>query len=591
METDQLIVIAVLAGALVLFSVDYWRYDVVAVLALMVLAITGIVPADEAFSGFGHAAVVTVAAVLILSAALEASGVVDRITSHLTTVATRPLTIVAALCVTVAALSSVMNNVGALVLMLPVAVQVATRHGISTSLVLMPLGFASILGGLTTLIGTPPNIIVSTYRQEAMGSPYELFDFAPVGLLVVAAGVAVLVFFARMLVKDRGGTRVEDALEQISAYISEVTIPTESPFVGKTIRDIEELGGGSCSILALVRGDQRRFAPPRYRALMADDVLVIEADPETLQAVIDEPGIELTGERRLDAKQLISDDITLVEVVVKSGSLLERRTAAQLSLHSRFGVNLLAVSHQGRKLTTRLGRTRFKAGDVLLLQGDAEAIPDVLYRLGCLPIRERQFRGRRSSTLLPAIVFGLALVVSALGLLEVQIALVSAVLIIVLTRQLRVREAYERVDWSIIVLLGAMVPVGRSLETTGVTTLFAQWILETSLEAGPGLIVALLLVVSMAVSNVVNNAATAILMAPIALSLADSLGRGPDGFLMAVAIGSSCAFLTPIGHQSNLLVMGPGGYRFGDYWRLGLPLSVVSLMVAAVGILLVWPVD
>jgi len=588
-EADQLIVVSVLVGALILFSVDFWRYDVVAVLALMVLAVTGIVPADEVFSGFGHAAVVTVAAVLILSAALETSGVVDRIAAHLTAIATRPLSIVAALSVTVAAFSSVMNNVGALVLMLPVAIQVATRHGISPSVVLMPLGFASILGGMTTLVGTPPNIIVSTYRRDATGSPYEIFDFAPVGLLVVVAGVILLVLLGRILVKDRGAAKVEDALEQISAYMTEVTIPAESPYVGKTIRDIEELGGGNCSILAMVRGDQRRFAPPRYRSLMVGDVLVVEADPETLQAVIDAPGIELTGERQLDAKQLISDDITLTEVVVKSGSLLERRTAAQLSLHSRFGVNLLAVSHQGRKMTTRLGRVRFKAGDVLLLQGDAEAMPDVLYRLGCLPIRERQFRGRRSPALFPAVVFGLGLAVSALGLLEVQIALVSAALIVVLTRHLRVREAYERVDWSIIVLLGAMVPVGQSLESTGVTSLIAQWILETASGAGPALIVALLLLVSMAVSNVVNNAATAILMAPIALSLAESLGYGVDAFLMAVAIGSSCAFLTPIGHQSNLLVMGPGGYRFGDYWRLGLPLSVAVLVVAVPTILLVWP--
>lgn len=591
MEADQLIVIAVLVGALILFSVDVWRYDVVAVLALMILAVTGIVPAEAAFSGFGHSAVVTVAAVLILSAALEASGFVDRIAAQITAAATRPLTIVAALCVTVAAFSSVMNNVGALVLMLPVAIQVATRHGLSPSLVLMPLGFASILGGLTTLIGTPPNIIVSSYREEATGTPFAIFDFAPVGLLVVAIGVVVLVALSRFLVRERGGSRVEDALDQIKAYISEVTIPEDSPFVGRSVRDIEDLGGGDCAILALVRGSQKRFAPPRYRSLMAGDVLVIEADPETLQAVIDEPGIELTGERQLDTKQLIAEDITLIEVVVKSGSLLERRTAAQLSLHSRFGVNLLAVSHQGSKLTTRLGRVRLKAGDVLLLQGDAEAMPEILHRLGCLPIRERQFRGRRSTSLLPAVVFGVGLAVSALGLLEVQVALVSAALIVVLTRRLRVREAYEHLDWSIIVLLGAMVPVGHSLETTGLTGELAQLILNTALGAGPATIVILLLVASLAISNVVNNAATAILMAPIALSLADSLGGGADAFLMAVAIGSSCAFLTPIGHQSNLLVMGPGGYRFGDYWRLGLPLSLAALAVAAVGILFVWPVE
>ena len=591
MAADQLIVVAVLAGALILFSLDYWRYDVVAVLALMVLAVAGIVPADQVFAGFGHAAVVTVAAVLILSAALEASGFVDWIAAQLTAVASRPVGIVAALSVTVAAFSSVMNNVGALVMMLPVALQVASRNGIAPAAVLMPLGFASILGGMTTLIGTPPNIIVSSYRRDATGAAFEIFDFAPVGLMVVAAGVIVLVFLGRTLVRDRGSHKVEDALEQISGYISEVTIPADSPYVGKAVRDIEELGGGNCSILAMIRGEQRRFAPPRYRTLMADDVLVIEAEPDTLQAVIDADGIELTGERQLDASQLISDDITLTEVVIKSGSLLERRTAAQLSLHSRFGVNLLAVSHQGRKLTTRLGLVCLKAGDVLLLQGDAEAMPDVLHRLGCLPIRERQFRGRRSPTFLPALVFALALAVSAMGLLEIQIALVAAVLVVVLTRRLRVREAYERVDWSIIVLLGAMVPVGQSLETTGVTSLIADWILETALGAGPALIVGLLLVLSMAVSNVVNNAATAILMAPIALSLAASLGVGADAFLMAVAVGSSCAFLTPIGHQSNLLVMGPGGYRFGDYWRLGLPVSIAVILVAIPMILLVWPVS
>ena len=591
MSFEQIIVVLVLLGALVFFAWDRWRYDVVAVVALMVLAFVGIVPASEAFSGFSHPAVITVAAMLVLSRSLETSGIVDLIAHNLASIGERPILILIALTSIVAVLSAFMNNVGALVLMLPIAIQISSRNNVSPSLVLMPLGFASIMGGLMTLIGTPPNIIISSYRATATGQPFGLFDFAPVGIAVVLAGLVVLALLSRPLIKQRGSRRVEDALSQLDPYITEVSIPEDSAFVGARLSEFEDLSHGDCAVVALIRGDQQTLAPRRHRILHAGDFLVLETDPETLQAIIDNPGVELAGERHIPTEELISSEITLTEAVVLPGSLLEQRTAAGIQLHARHSLNLLAISRQGSNFARRIGHVPFKTGDVLLFQGNSEAMPEALSHLGCLPVSDNRLRVERRLALVPLIMFVAALGFSAMGLVAIQISLVAAAALIVLSGHLSLRDVYDSIDWTVIVLLGAMVPVGKSLESTGLTTIIADGLIHAAQGADPFVIVPLLLVSALAISNIVNNAATAILMAPIAVSLGQTLQTGTDAFLMAVAIGSSCAFMTPIGHQSNLLVMGPGGYRFGDYWRLGLPLSIVVVLVAVPMIALIWPLQ
>jgi di/tricarboxylate transporter len=586
----QAIVFGVLALALVLFVWGRWRYDVVSLMALLVVTVTGIVPGAEAFAGFGHPAVVTVAAVLVVGRGLQNSGVVDNIARLLSVVADHLTLQVSILTALVATCSAFMNNVGALALFLPVAMRMARKNDLSPSLFLMPIAFGSLLGGLVTLIGTPPNIIIATFRAQTAPEPFRMFEFAPVGVGVAVAGILFITLIGWRLLPQRKGQASREEMFRVEDYIAEVRVSEGSKTAGKTLRDLETGTDADVVVVGLVRGEHRLPAPSGFETLRAGDILIVEADSETLKALVDAAGLELVGGKDLGEEALKSDEVSVVEAVVVPDSLIEGRTARNLYLRSRYGLNLLAVARQGQRVRERLGGIRFRAGDVLLLQGGAEALPETLSTLGCLPLAERGLRlGQPRRVLLSTAIFGSALVGSATGVLPVQIAFVVAAVLMVVTGLLSLREAYDAIDWPVVVLLGAMIPVGLALETTGGATLIANGILQMAHQVPPTAVVAIVLVGAMSLSNVVNNAAAAVLMAPIAIGVARGLGTSADAFLMAVAVGASCAFLTPIGHQSNTLVLGPGGYRFGDYWRMGLPLSVVVTAVAIPLILWFWP--
>ncbi len=354
--------------------------------------------------------------------------------------------------------------------------------------------------------------------------------------------------------------------------------------VGKSVRDIE--AETEATIVGFTRGEEQFLAPPSLITLRTDDVIIVRADPDALKKLVD-AGLKLAGSEERVSK---SNKISVLEAVVKPNAPIEGRTASSLNLHRVYGVSLLAVSRQGERLTERLERIRFKAGDVLLLQGEGEALQNMPSILGCLPLAERGLRiGQPRRILFSVGIFGSAIGAISMGMLPASMALVGAAVIMVLMGILSLREAYESIDWPVVVLLGAMIPVGQALESTGGARLIAEKLLGVGSQMPPVATLAIVLVVTMFLTDLLNNAATAVLMAPIALNIARGLGAAVDPFLMAVAVGASCAFLTPIGHPSNTLVMGPGGYKFGDYWRLGLPLKVIVAAIAIQLILWFWP--
>lgn len=595
MTTAQFTAFGIIIASLVFFAWGRWRYDVVAMAALVISVICGIVPSEDAFSGFSDPAVITVAAVLILSQALQRSGAINVLAGSIGRLPNNSIVQIGALTLTVAVLSAFMNNVGALALMLPVAIRAAQSSDIPPSRVLMPIAFGSLLGGLATLIGTPPNIIISSYRAEVMGKSFGegggfgMFDFAPVGAAAALAGIIFIVVIGYRLIPHReGGDTALDDLMQIDEYVTELAVPAGSALIGKPVRELVVMADGDISVVALLRGSEKELAPPWYTRMQAGDHLMIEGGTEAIAITVEQSGFELLADRELGSVSLSSEEVIVLEAVVNPGSRLEGRTAGGLRINSRYGVNILAVARQGKPIRDRIGHIRFQAGDVVLIQGAAQLIYESLSSLGCLPLASREITMGQNRSFLPLAIFAAAIASAVFGLVRIDVAFVAAVVVLVTTRLFPLREMYESVEWPIIVLLGAFLPVGAALNSTGATALIADGIISLAGDMPLWVMLITIMTISAVLSAVINNAATAVLMAPIAVSVANIAGVNFDPFLMAVAIGSSSAFLTPIGHQSNLLVMGPGGYKFGDYWRMGLPLTIVTFAVAAPMLILIW---
>ncbi len=588
----EYLVFGILIATLALFIWGKWRYDVVALMALMATTVTGAIPYTHVFSGFSNPAVITVAAIMVITQAISQSGIVNYAVKRLAPATKRDFWVHAAMLTSIAAvLSAFMNNVGALGLVMPVAIQLALRSNRSPSLILMPIAFGSILGGMTTLIGTPPNIIISTFRQETVGTPFNMFSFFPVGATAAVAGIIFIVFFGwRLIPRARIKQKKAEDIFKIKDYVTEVRVSADSPLIEKTIGDFWKMLSRESLILGLVRGIRKRLNPPFTEVLREGDILIIEASSKELEQIVLEARLELVGTESFSADVLRSQDVSLVEAVVVPGSKVEGATPQRMRLRSRYGINLLAIAREGTPFRQRLKDVRLSAGDVLLLQGKADTLVETTADIGFLPLAERGVQlGIPRRVIFPVAVLFAALLVSVLHILPIQIAFFGAVLVMVLFNVMPIRRVYESIDWSIIILLAAMIPVGGALETTGGTNLIAGVIASVSLHLDPIFILGLVMVITMTLSDVMNNAATAVVMGPIAASLAQSLGYNIDPFLMAVAVGASCAFLTPIGHQNNTLVMGPGGYHFGDYWRMGLPLEIIILVVSLPVIMYVWP--
>ncbi len=590
MTIEQMTVFSIIAATMAMFLWGRIRYDVIAIMALLAGVYSGVVPAMSAFMGFAHPAVITVAAVLIISRSLQNSGLVDHLARMLAPTRRSTTMQVAASSALGALLSSFMNNVGALALMLPVTLRNAVKARRSPSLVLMPLSFATLLGGMVTLIGTPPNIVISTFRQDLMGEPFAMFDFAPAGLAVCIGGIIYLSFIGWRLLPERIAPRKAASLTGVERYSFETGLPEESPLVGTRVSELEAACENEVTVLAIIRNGMRRLAPAGSERFRPGDMLIIEGDPVVINPLADGRRLMKLGTPEAGNDRLRSDDVQIVEAVVMPDSVLEGRNMRAVRMHARYGVNLLAVSREGKSPIARLKNIRFRTGDVLLMQGEAEQMEVALKYLGCMVLANRGLQPLRGGTRawLPALIFAAAIAVAALGLVPVPIAFVSACLALVLTSCISVNEIYTGIEWPVLILLGAMIPVGQALDASGGTALIAGFIVDAADGLPVWAVLALLMLTSMWISDIIPNATTAILMAPIGARVADGLDANPDAFLMAVAVGAAAPFLTPIGHQSNTLVMGPGGYHFTDYARMGFVMELLVIVLAVPAIWFWW---
>ncbi|MFN2379561.1 MAG: SLC13 family permease [Bacteroidales bacterium] len=587
---DHNIVFGVLILTLLLFAWGRIRHDIVALIALIILVIAGIIDPSRAFTGFGHPAVITVAAVLVIGKALEFSGLIDVIGKWVLRLGSNLLLQIITLSLIVAVASTFMNNVGALAIMMPVAIHLARKSGHPPSYILMPIAFASLLGGMTTLIGTPPNIIIATFRTDEAGEPFGMFAFTPVGVVIAIAGIAFISLVGWRLLPKRTAQKSESEIFDIDDYISEVEVVKNSDIKGKSLMEITSVSKADVQILGMVRNDKRIHAPGPEEIVELKDIIIIESDAAELKTFIKDTGVKLIGDKKFRKDAKGSDRIAISEAVVMAGSPLIGETAASLRMRSRFGINLLAVARRERKIHKRLDHVEFRTGDVLLLQGREHALSDTIISIGSLPLARRGLRlGYKTKIPLALGIFAASIILIVTGLVPVQVAFVMAATAMILARILPLKELYTSIDWPVIVLLGAMIPVGTALETSGGAARISALIIDLQTLLPPWALLTVVLVITMFLSDIINNAATVVLMAPVAVGIATGLGFSSDPFLMAVAIGGSCAFLTPIGHQSNTLVMGPGGYKFTDYWRMGLPLEILIVAIAIPMILWVWP--
>ncbi|MFP4079909.1 MAG: SLC13 family permease [Ectothiorhodospira sp.] len=634
MTPDQILILTILLTSIGMFLWGRWRHDMVAVGALLACVLSGLVVPTEAFGGFGHPAVITVACVLVLSRGLQLSGAVDVLSRAVLPTRAGPTLSIAALVGLAAVLSGFMNNVGALALLMPVAVQLADRLDLTPGRVLMPLAFGSILGGTTTLIGTPPNLIVSGFRAERDGlDGFGMFDFTGVALPLALVGVLFIVLIGWRLVprREQPGASGFDT----GAYTTEARVPEGSKAADMRLHEIESvLDEADAQIIGLIRNEVKMTAPSGGRLVKAGDILVIEAEVEALSSVLGTLGLELeeaapNGEPEEDHGKASrdtprekdqaktpkrsagddsrpgegedqeegsdqpaerSDDIVLVELVVRPASPLEGRSARDILLRSRYGLNLLAISRDGARTKARLRTLKIRPGDLLLMQGPSDTITEFASDFGCVPLAERELRipDKRKAIAATGIML-VAVAVAALGLLPAAVTFAAGVLASMALRTVPPRSVYASVDWPVIVLLASLLPVAGAMQSTGAADLIARFLLDHLAQGNAILGLTLILITTMILTDLMNNAATAAVMAPIGLGAALQLGVNPDTFLMAVAIGASCAFLTPIGHQNNTLILGPGGFRFGDYWRMGLPVDLLVITVSIPMLLLVWP--
>ncbi|KIC18779.1 SLC13 family permease [Leisingera sp. ANG-Vp] len=590
MTYDQAVLFALFAAVFALLLWGRFRYDLVAFAALMAGVVLGVVPAGEAFAGFGHPATLVVALVLIVSAGLVRSGAVFLITRTLVDSARGLGAHIALMGGVGAVLSAFMNNVAALALLMPVDIQTARKAGRAPGLSLMPLSFATILGGMATLIGTPPNIIIAAIREETLGEPFRMFDFAPVGGAAALAGLAFVALIGWRLIPARENAAGASEA-QLAPYMAELTVGEGSDLIGKRLGELdEEAEKADVAILGLIRDGKRRYGRSAAALLKEGDTLVLEAEPEALDEFRSALKLDFADAARQEKLTAAGDGLELAEVVVPETARIRGRSAQSIGLAWRQSAVLLGVSRQGRRITRHIRQTEIEAGDILLLLCPRGRSADVTDWLGCLPLAERGLAVTANDKTWAAIgLFAAAVLAASVGLLYLPVALGLVAIGYVLLKILPVAEIYDHIEWPVVVLLGSMIPLGAALDASGGTALIANAL--TGLTAGlpAWAVLTVLMVVTMTLSDVLNNTATAIVAAPVGIQMAETLGVSPDPFLMAVAVAASAAFLTPIGHKNNTLVLGPGGYRFGDYWRMGLPLEALVIAVSIPAILVFWP--
>ncbi|SDE60411.1 TrkA-C domain-containing protein [Paracoccus isoporae] len=593
MTFPQITLFSIFGAVMVLMFSGRWRHDLVAFAGLMAAVVLGVVPAEAAFAGFGHPATMVVALILITTAGLMRSGAVAALT-RLVVVENRPISLHIAVMSGIGGfLSGFMNNIAALAILMPIDMQVARRAGRAARLTLMPLAFATILGGMLTLIGTPPNLIVSGFRREVLGEPYRMFDFMPVGGAVAIAGIIFIALIGwRLIPKRRADDAQQGERSRPRRYQSQLVVTDETTFLDKSLAEMQEAVRAAGAKLIRHRHHHHEVeAEPADITIASGDVVTILADSELLDEVRSslklsypdgrsEPRARPRGEGRED----------LIECLVPVGAEIAGRTVQSLGLINRHDSVLIGLRRQGRIITGNLHREIIRPGDLMLLLVSENRLDDLVAALGLLPLEGTGRSVMREWQM--ALTLGLfvaAVLLTSFGLVTMPIALGCVIVAYVLFGVLSITEIYDFVDWSVVVLLGSMIPLGLALDSTGGSALIAGGLASLTAGFPAWVALALLMVTTMFMSDILNNNATTIIAAPVGIRLAEQLGVNPDAFLMGVAVSAACAFLTPIGHQNNTLIMGPGDYGFGDYWRMGLPLEFIVMLVSVPMLLIVWP--
>jgi di/tricarboxylate transporter len=587
MRIDQWLAVTLIVLMMAAFIWGRFRYDLVAVAALLVALVAGLVTPKAAFSGFADDIVIIVGSALVISGAISRSGITDVALRGLKPERRGPRAQLLILVAVVAVLSAFVKNIGALAIMIPVAMQMARASNVSPSMFLMPMSFASLLGGLMTQIGTSPNIIVSRVREEITGAPFTMFDYTPVGAALTIVGLLFLVFCYKLLPARSSADRALHEAVAIKNYTTEAVVTEQTLAAAGSVGALQKFGSGNAMIIAIIGEGGNKRAPLPDNTLKLGDALLLEGEQEALDKIVSQGKLKLKAQG--DAKPASTAETGAVEAIVGENSRLIGNSAKDLYLLHNAGLTVLALSRRGQRFVERLGDIKIRNGDVLVLQGHLQLLPDLLREWDCLPLVQRDVRlGSVRNGLIPILILALAMAGTAFGGVPVAAAFFAAAFLIVATGAMPLRDVYSYLDAPILIMLAALIPVSDALRTTGTTDVIAGLLSTTAAVLPPYGAVALILIAAMAVTPFLNNAATVLVMAPIAATFAEKLGFAPDAFLMAVAIGAGCDFLTPIGHQCNTLVMGPGGYRFGDYWRLGLPLSLLIIVVAVPMLLLVW---
>ena len=584
---DQLILSIVIIGLLVFFISGKYRYDYVSLGALALLILFDIIKIENAFIGFSHPAVITVALVLLISKGLQDAGlsaVTGNIIGRFSPSETQFLFLIMFIA---AILSSFINNIGAMALLLPITLSTCQKMGWHAGKFLMPLAFASILGGMNTLIGTPPNIIIAEFKESYTGEAFNFFDFSYVGLLVSFLSIIFIGLISSKLVAKRKLAKTNNLID-LDNFLFELVVPEGSNAIGLTFSNFIKKAGNETEILGLVNEKGAVSKVRNNSKIRVDQHLVMKVSPNLISSIQDRFGLKI-AETSHNLKEELIDEI---EVVITPGSRLVGRKQNYLMKLAYEELFLLGMWRKGARFRTRLSKQMFKVGDVLLLgvrDPDKEDVSAKINHLGLMPIRSREISTlpSRSRFLKAVIFFTSAILLTAFNVINVLTAFLLCVLGFVGIKILK-SNLYRHIEWPIVIMLAAMIPIGQALESTGITEMIAGGVVSLAGDLHVFWLLMIILVITMLITDVINNAATAVIMAPFSVNIAVQLGQPLEPFLMVVAVGASCAFLTPIGHQCNTLVMGPGNYKFSDYWRLGLPIDILIVLTSIPMILFVW---
>jgi di/tricarboxylate transporter len=591
MTVEIAFVIALLIIAVILFATEALPIDLVALLVMAALLITKIITPQEGISGFSNEATVTIAAMFVLSAGLFNTGAVNFIGVWLAKVGKMNFWLaLATMMIGTAAVSAFINNTAAVAIFLPIVVGMAREIKVSPSKLLMPLSFASMFGGICTLIGTSTNILVSSIAERYGQPPFRMFEFAPLGLAMFAIGLLYMMLIGVRMIPDR--RRGDDLTKTFGMghYLTEIVLRPGAKSVGQTVGDSPLVADLDLDIIDVHRGGAPLRPLTSSTLLQANDVLRVRCNVEKVRKLQEREGIILRSDTNLWERDLESDEATLVEAVIAPNSVLEGRTLAQVQFHHHFGATVLALRHRGEVMHENLEQTPLRSGDVLLVRIKSDNLEELKRDPAFVIVSEVGLPEFRKRKIIPAVAIVAGVVVlAALNLLPIMVSAIIGCILLVLTRCITMEEAYKGIDWKVIILLAGVITLGTALEKTGAAHLTAELILSTVGGWGPIATVSVLYLLTFLLTAIISNTATAALLAPIAIAAAESLGVDSRPLLMAVTYAASASFMTPVGYQTNTLIYGAGQYKFADFLRVGTPLNLLFWIMATFLIPYFWP--